>query len=129
MSLLSGEWAALKIVILPVWFHLVSHFWYTEVSEIVARIQLSRLTTDDVEQQRNTLWYLQFAAIFAVLVWIVSHIPALGISVMHYGYVEWILIVDTVFQGRRLVRSIGRLISKLNELTGLLKRYETPAGH
>ncbi|HEY4517102.1 MAG TPA: hypothetical protein VJG64_04120 [Candidatus Paceibacterota bacterium] len=110
-------------------FFAIGHvYWWIEAGWITAEIQRHGvLDTNDVSYQRRTMYWLYYGVIFAVVVWLLSMVGwfAGGWPHLHYGLVEWVILIHTIMVGRGAIGTINHLFDQYLQATAAQKRYET----
>lgn len=135
-----------KLVIASWWFALASliYFW-TEGREILDQIEeVGLIDQQQSDAQRRTMYALYFGVIAAIVIWVVvvavytgSHWPGTGwrdntLSIfrsavntpLHYGIIEWALLVHTILVARWTTHILYALISAFLQATAGQRRLE-----
>ena len=101
-------------------------YWFAETSQITAQIRLEGLLDiDTTERQRRQMMLPYWGVAFAVVLWIVMRVARLPGYELHYGFVEFFVLVFTAINANACINVVYPLLSDYIQATASQKRFES----
>jgi hypothetical protein len=100
-------------------------YWFTETSQITAQMKLEGLLDiDATERQRRRMMLPYWGVAVAFVLWIIARVARVPGYELHYGIVEFSILVFTAVNASGCINVVYPLLSEFLQATATQKRFE-----